>query len=102
SVQIPRIGDELVVTFLDGNPDRPLIISSDYNAQNMPPWALPAGATQSGFLTRSNKGTAENANAILFEDKLGEEEIWLHADMNQRIEVEHDDSHAVGAKRTKT
>ncbi|WP_038764934.1 type VI secretion system tip protein VgrG [Burkholderia pseudomallei] len=102
SVQIPRIGDEVVVTFLDGNPDRPLIISSVYNAQNMPPWALPAGATQSGFLTRSHKGTAENANAIRFEDKLGEEEIWLHAERNQRIEVEHDESHTVGAKRTKT
>jgi type VI secretion system secreted protein VgrG len=102
SVQIPRVGDEVVVSFLDGNPDRPLIISSVYNAQNMPPWSLPAGATQSGFLTRSYKGTAANANAIRFEDKHGEEEVWLHAEKDQRIEVENNESHSVGATRTKT
>ncbi|WP_321950761.1 type VI secretion system Vgr family protein [Paraburkholderia bannensis] len=103
AVQIPRIGDEVVVSFLDGNPDRPLITSRVYNAQNMPPWALPANATQSGFLTRSSKGaTAANANAIRFEDKLGEEEVWIHAEKDQRIEVENDESHTVGHDRTKT
>ncbi|WGS51139.1 type VI secretion system tip protein TssI/VgrG [Paraburkholderia sp. D15] len=103
AIQIPRIGDEVVVSFLDGNPDRPLITSRVYNAQNMPPWALPANATQSGFLTRSSKGaTAANANAIRFEDKLGEEEVWIHAEKDQRIEVENDESHTVGRDRTKT
>jgi len=102
-IQIPRIGDEVVVSFLDGDPDRPLITSRVYNAQNMPPWALPANATQSGFLTRSSKGaTRENANAIRFEDKLGQEELWIHAEKDQRIEVEHDESHSVGNDRVKT
>ncbi|MCR5893338.1 MULTISPECIES: type VI secretion system tip protein VgrG [Burkholderia] len=101
-IQIPRIGDEVVVIFLDGNPDRPLIISSVYNAGNMPPWGLPANATQSGILTRSTKtGNVNTANAIRFEDKKGEEEVWLHAEKNQRIEVEHDESHWVGNDRTK-
>ncbi|WP_320534464.1 type VI secretion system Vgr family protein [Robbsia andropogonis] len=102
-VNIPRIGDEVVVIFVNGNPDRPLIISRVYNAQNMPPWALPENATQSGILTRSSKGaTRENANAIRFEDKVGQEELWLHAEKDQRIEVENDESHSVGNDRTKT
>ena len=102
-IQIPRIGEEVVVLFLDGNPDRPLIISRVYNAQNMPPWALPASATQSGILTRSSKGaTSANANAIRFEDKVGQEEVWIHAEKDQRIEVENDESHTVGNDRSKT
>lgn len=102
-IQIPRIGDEVVVIFLDSNPDRPLIISRVYNAQSMPPWALPDNATQSGILTRSAKGgNTGTANAIRFEDKLGQEEVWLHAEKDQRIEVENDESHTVGRDRTKT
>lgn len=102
-IQIPRIGDEVVVIFLDSNPDRPLIISRVYNAQSMPPWALPANATQSGILTRSSKGgNTGTANAIRFEDKLGEEEVWIHAEKDQRIEVENDESHTVGNDRVKT
>ncbi|MCA8031018.1 type VI secretion system Vgr family protein [Burkholderia cepacia] len=102
-IQIPRIGNEVVVIFLDGNPDRPLIISSVYNSANMPPWGLPANATQSGILTRSTKtGNVNTANAIRFEDKKGAEEVWLHAEKDQRIEVEHDESHWVGNDRTKT
>ncbi|WP_325088531.1 type VI secretion system Vgr family protein [Burkholderia contaminans] len=101
-IQIPRIGDEVVVIFLDGNPDRPLIISSVYNSGNMPPWGLPANATQSGILTRSTKtGNVNTANAIRFEDKEGAEEVWLHAEKDQRLEVEHDESHWVGNDRTK-
>ncbi|AOJ10567.1 type VI secretion system Vgr family protein [Burkholderia mayonis] len=101
-IQIPRIGDEVVVIFLDGNPDRPLIISSVYNSGNMPPWGLPANATQSGILTRSTKtGNVNTANAIRFEDKKGAEEVWLHAEKDQRIEVEHDESHWVGNDRSK-
>ncbi|KVF18557.1 type VI secretion system tip protein VgrG [Burkholderia cepacia] len=101
-IQIPRIGDEVVVIFLDGNPDRPLIISSVYNSANLPPWGLPANATQSGILTRSTKtGTVNTANAIRFEDKKGSEEVWLHAEKDQRLEVEHDESHWVGNDRKK-
>ncbi|PCE33256.1 type VI secretion system Vgr family protein [Burkholderia ubonensis] len=103
AIQIPRIGDEVVVSFLDGNPDRPLITSRVYNAQNMPPWALPANATQSGILTRSSKeASAANANAIRFEDKKGQEEVWIHAEKDQRLEVENDESHTVGHDRAKT
>lgn len=101
-VAIPRVGQEVVVMFIDGNPDRPLVVGSLYNEDHMPPWALPANKTQSGLLTRSTKGgTAENANALRFEDRKGAEEVWLHAEKDQRIEVEHDESHSVGNDRSK-
>jgi type VI secretion system secreted protein VgrG len=102
-VAIPRIGQEVLVQFLDGNPDRPLITGRVYNQQNMPPWELPANQTQTGMLSRSSTGGEyENANAIRFEDKKGAEEVWLHAEKDQRIEVENDESHWVGHDRTKT
>src|SRR5574343_1305572 len=103
AMAVPRIGQEVLVQYLDGNPDRPLITGRVWNQQNMPPWELPANQTQSGILSRSSKGGGyENANAIRFEDKKGEEELWLHAEKDQRIEVEHDESHWVGNDRSKT
>lgn len=102
-VSIPRVRQEVVVMFIDGNPDRPLVVGSLYNEDHMPPWALPANKTQSGLLTRSTKGgTPENANALRFEDRKGAEEVWLHAEKDQRIEVEHNESHSVGNDRSKT
>jgi type VI secretion system secreted protein VgrG len=102
-MHIPRIGQEVVVDFLEGDPDQPLITGRVYNAEQMPPWDLPANATQSGILTRSSKGGAYgNANALRFEDKKGSEQVWLHAEKNQDIEVENDETHWVGHDRTKT
>ncbi|MDB5935015.1 MAG: tssI [Massilia sp.] len=101
-ISLPRIDQEVVVQFLDGNCDRPLIIGSVYNSRNMPPWELPACKTQSGILTRSTVGGGlSTANALRFEDKKGAEEIWLHAEKDQRIEVEHDETHWVGQDRRK-
>jgi type VI secretion system secreted protein VgrG len=102
-ISVPRIGQEVVVQFLNGNCDRPLIVGSVYNAANMPPWELPSNKTQSGVLTRSTLGgKPDNANALRFEDRKGSEEVWLHAEKDQRIEVEHDESHSVGNDRSKT
>ncbi|KAI5916438.1 type VI secretion system Vgr family protein [Thauera sp. 2A1] len=102
-VALPRIGQEVVVEFLEGDPDRPLITGRVYNAEQMPPWALPANKTQTGVLTRSSLGgSAANANAIRFEDKKGAEQLWIHAEKNQDIEVENDETHWVGHDRTKT
>ncbi|WP_422418955.1 type VI secretion system tip protein TssI/VgrG [Pseudomonas sp. GZD-222] len=99
SIQIPRVGDEVVVVFLDGNPDRPLIMGSLYNSQNTPPWSLPANKTQSGFLTRSMKGDGGTANFFRFEDKAGAEQIIMHAERNMDTEIELDESHDVGNNR---
>jgi type VI secretion system secreted protein VgrG len=102
-IQIPRIGQEVVVDFLEGDPDQPLITGRVYNDDQMPPWDLPANASQSGVLTRSTKGGAyNNANALRFEDKKGSEQVWLHAEKNQDIEVENDETHWVGHDRDKT
>ncbi|MCW0399127.1 hypothetical protein NB688_002529 [Xanthomonas sacchari] len=111
AISIPRIGHEVVVDFLNGDPDYPLVVGSVYNAANMPPWALPGNATQSGIKTKSSKGGAfgdgmkngaGDANAIRFEDKKGAEQVWLHAQKDQLIEVENDEDHWVGQDRRKT
>ena len=103
AIHIPRIGQEVIVDFLEGDPDQPIITGRVYNAEQMPPWELPGNKTQSGLLTRSSqKGAAANANAIRFEDKKGAEQLWIHAEKNQDIEVENDESHSVGHDRSKT
>lgn len=97
---VPRMGQEVVVSFLDGDPDHPLIIGSVYNADQMPPYTLPANQTQSGVKSRSSKdGTAENFNEIRFEDKKGSEEIVIHAEKNMQIVVENNQTITVGADK---
>jgi len=91
---IPRIGQEVIVQFLEGDPDRPLVTGSLYNADQLPPFTV---ATQSGIRTRSSKqGTEENFNELRFEDKKDEEEIYLHAERNFTRIVENDDTLKVG------
>lgn len=103
AMSVPRIGQEVLVQWLDGNPDLPIITGRVYNESNLPPWELPANKTQTGILSRSTKGgTADHANALRFEDKKGQEEVWLHAEKDQRIEVENCESHWVGRDRQKT
>jgi type VI secretion system secreted protein VgrG len=100
---IPRIGQEVIVDFLEGDPDQPIITGRVYNDLNMPPWELPGNKTQTGVLTRSSQdGVYDNANAIRFEDKKGAEQLWIHAEKNQDIEVENDETHWVGRDRKKT
>jgi type VI secretion system secreted protein VgrG len=102
-MSLPRIGQEVVVDFIDGDPDRPLVLGSVYNAEQKPPFALPANKTQTGFRSRSSKGgSAANCNEIRFEDKKGSEQIYLHAEKNQDIEVENDETHSVGHDRAKS
>nr|WP_074202773.1 type VI secretion system tip protein VgrG [Pseudomonas aeruginosa] len=103
SIQIPRIGQEVIVSFLEGDPDRPIITGRVYNAEQTVPYELPANATQSGTKSRSSKGgTPANFNEIRMEDKKGAEQLFIHAERNQDIEVENDETHWVGHDRTKT
>ncbi len=91
SIHIPRIGQEVIVSFLEGDPDRPLVIGSVYNADMMPPYDLPANKTQSGIKSRSSKGAGPaNYNEIMFEDLKGSELIRTHAEKDQLLEVEND------------
>ncbi|MDQ2667568.1 MAG: type VI secretion system tip protein VgrG [Gemmatimonadota bacterium] len=103
AIHTPRIGQEVVVDFLEGDPDRPIIVGRVYNAEQMPPFDLPANSSQSGVKSRSLKGgAAANFNEFRFEDKLGSEQVFLHAEKNSDIEVEKDETHWVGKDRTKT
>ncbi|HDR9762974.1 TPA: type VI secretion system tip protein TssI/VgrG [Burkholderia cepacia] len=102
-VQIPRVGDEVVVDFLNGDPDEPIVTGRVYNGERMPPWGLPGSATQSGLLSRSSPGgTTEHANAFRFEDKKGAEQLWMHAERNFDAETELDHSLSVGNNHTHT
>jgi type VI secretion system secreted protein VgrG len=103
AMHIPRIGHEVIVHFLEGDPDKPIITGRVYNGANMPPYDLPANKTQSGIKSRSSKdGTPANCNEIRMEDKKGEEQLLIHAEKNQDIEVENDETHWVGHDRKKT
>jgi type VI secretion system secreted protein VgrG len=102
-VSTPRMGQEVIVDFLEGDPDQPIIIGRVWNAEQMPPYDLPANKTQSGVKSRSSKGGGPaNFNEIRMEDKMGSEQLFIHAEKNQDIEVEHDETHWVGHDRTKT
>jgi len=96
-IQIPRIGEEVLVNFLEGDPDQPLVTGRVYNADCMPPYKLPDNQTQAGFKTRSSKqGDAKTFNELRFEDKKGEEEIYLHAEKDFNRVVENNDTLKVG------
>jgi type VI secretion system secreted protein VgrG len=102
-IHIPRVDQEVIVDFLEGDPDQPIIIGSVYNAREMPPYSLPDCKTQSGIKSRSSKnGTADNFNEFRFEDKKGEEEVYLHAEKNWTIMVENDKGQTVGHDETLT
>ena len=103
SMQIPRIGQEVIVSFLEGDPDRPIITGRVYNAEQTVPYKLPENATQSGMKSRSSKGgSPANFNEIRMEDKKGAEQLYIHAERNQDIAVEHDEGHWVGHDRHST
>ncbi|MGD8175026.1 type VI secretion system Vgr family protein [Marinimicrobium sp. ARAG 43.8] len=97
---IPRIGQEVVVDFLSGDPDRPLVTGAVYNGKNRPVYS---SKTQSGIKTRSTKGGGpDNYNEFRFEDKKGSEQILLHAEKNYDVEVENNQSLTIENNRQKT
>jgi type VI secretion system secreted protein VgrG len=102
AINIPRIGDEVIVDFLDGDPDRPIITGRVYNADNMPPYTLPDNKTQTGIKSRSTKGgNPQNFNELRFEDLKGEEEVYLQAEKDLNILVKNDETRDVGHDRVK-
>jgi type VI secretion system secreted protein VgrG len=101
SIHIPRINQEVIVEFLEGDPDRPIITGRVYNADQVPPYGLPGNKTQSGIKSRSSKGgSTANFNEIRFEDKKGSEQVYVHAEKNQDNVVENDETTDVGHDRT--
>jgi type VI secretion system secreted protein VgrG len=102
-ISLPRIGQEVVVDFLEGDPDRPLITGRVYNGEQTPPYSLPANATVSTAKSRSSeRGSASNFNELRFEDKKGEEYVWLQAEKDFHQRVKNDASlQVVGSQDTR-
>lgn len=98
AIYTPRIGQEVIVDFLEGDPDQPIITGRVYNAQAKPPYDLPTNKTMSTLKSNSSKG-GEGFNEIRFEDKKGEEQIFIHAEKNLDIRVKNDRFETVGNDR---
>ncbi|WP_020202195.1 type VI secretion system Vgr family protein [Cupriavidus sp. WS] len=95
---IPRIGQEVIVGNYDGDPDQPIIIGRTYNALQRPPYELPRHKTRMTIKSQTHKG--EGYNELRFEDEAGQEEIFVHAQKDQNIHVNHDEATFVGHDRS--
>ena len=97
---IPRIGMEVVVEFLEGDPDKPLVTGCVYNGKNTVPYDLPANKTVSTFKTDTHEGGGYNE--LRFEDQAGREEIFMHAQKDHNTIIENDETHSIGHDRAKS
>ncbi|WP_084162253.1 type VI secretion system Vgr family protein [Methylocaldum szegediense] len=100
AVSIPRIGQEVIVDFLEGDPDRPIITGRVYNGEAMPPYPLPGAAVISGIKSNTHKG--QGYNEISMDDTAGKEQVTIHAQYDMNTTVEHDQITAVKNNRTTT
>ena len=97
---IPRIGQEIIVNFLDGDPDRPLVTGSVFNGDNKPPYT---SKTQSGIKTQSTKGAGkQNYNELRFEDLKGSEEIFIQAEKDFNRLVKNDEGTVIKNNHSRT
>ena len=101
-VQLPRVGQEVLVEFLDGDPARPIVTGRVYTSANKPPYALAANKTQSGWKSRTLGGGADNFNELRFDDKKGEEHVSLQAERDLEALVKNDETRTVKHDRTTT
>lgn len=97
---IPRIGMEVVVEFLEGDPDKPLVTGCVYNGKNTVPYPLPANKTVSTFKSDTHQGGGYNE--FRFEDEKGREEVFMHAQKDHNTIIENDETHSIGHDRSKT
>jgi type VI secretion system secreted protein VgrG len=97
---IPRIGQEVIVDFLEGDPDQPIITGRGYNGESMPPYELPEKMVVSGVKTQTHKG--QGYNELSMDDTAGNEQITIHAQHDMGTTVEHDDTQMIHNNRTIT
>jgi type VI secretion system secreted protein VgrG len=98
SVATPRIGHEVIVDFLEGDPDQPIITGRVYNAENQPPFGFPAGAVLSGYKSDTHKGSGNNEISV--DDTAGKERVFIHGQYNMDTVVEHDQTSTIHNNRT--
>ena len=100
AMAIPRVGQEVIVEFLEGDPDRPIITGRVYNAEQVVPYPLPDQATKTTFKSNSSPGGG-GFNEWRFEDKAGEEEIFIHAQKDMNSVILNDKTESVGVNRSR-
>jgi len=98
SVSTPRIGQEVIVDFLEGDPDQPIITGRVYNAENQPPFGFPAGAVLSGIKSNTHKGSGNNE--LSMDDTAGKERVFIHGQYNMDTVIEHDQTSTIHNNRT--
>ena len=96
---IPRIGEEVIVDFLEGDPDQPIITGRVYNGTNQTPYSLPGEKTKSTFRTPSSPG-GNGFNELRFEDASGSEEVFMHAQKDMNIKILHNRTQSIGVDHT--
>ncbi|MCJ7957856.1 MAG: type VI secretion system tip protein VgrG [Pseudomonas sp.] len=97
SMAIPRVGQELVISYLDGDPDQPIATGTAYRQTNLPPYQLPKHKTRMTIKSRTHKG--DGFNELRFEDELGQEEVYIHAEKDKNVHIKHDNTTFVGNNR---
>ena len=99
AMAIPRIGQELIISYLDGDPDQPIATGRAYRETNLPPYELPKHKTRMTIKSRSHKG--RGFNELRFEDELGQEEVYVHAERDKNVHIKRNNTLFVGNDRSK-
>ncbi|WP_411389234.1 type VI secretion system Vgr family protein [Pseudomonas sp. MPB23] len=97
AMAIPRVGQELIISYLDGDPDQPIATGRTYRATNLPPYELPKHKTRMTIKSRTHKG--EGFNELRFEDELGHQEVFIHAEKDKNVHIKHNNGIFVGNDR---
>lgn len=97
AMAIPRVGQELIISYLDGDPDQPIATGRAYRETNLPPYELPKHKTRMTIKSRSHKG--RGFNELRFEDELGQEEVFIHAEKDKNVHIKHNHGVFVGNDR---
>ena len=97
AMAVPRIGQELIISYLDGDPDQPIATGRAYRQANLPPYELPKHKTRMTIKSRTHKGTG--FNELRFEDELGQQEVYIHAERDKNVYIKHDNTTFVGNDR---
>ncbi|MGF6591812.1 type VI secretion system Vgr family protein, partial [Pseudomonas sp. 2835] len=98
AMAIPRVGQELIISYLDGDPDQPIATGRAYRETNLPPYQLPRHKTRMTIKSRSHKG--QGFNELRFEDELGQEEVFIHAEKDKNVHIKHNNGVFVGNDRS--